>query len=94
MAKAFRTAPLQADSTVGLPILNSRERKAMRRLGVLVGRLDDNFIYEAAVEIGLDECIIEPERDGAMSFDLTPLQAVSLCAALSALVELRDSAGI
>ena len=99
MPKTYRTQPLavnslsvKGDSSYGLPVLQKRARVATRRLAEYVRRLDGDFIYEAAVEIGLDECLKMDDENKRITFDLTELQLISLSAALAALVELRDSA--
>ena len=95
MPKPYRINPLpKVSENYGLPILKERARVATKRLTQYVSRLDGDFIYEAAVEIGLDECLELDDANGKMTFDLTNLQAVALAAALGALVELRDSAKI
>lgn len=95
MSKPYRTQPLtKLDESAGLPILRKRHRIAMTKLGEYVNRLDADFIYEAAIEVGLDECIKIDQKRKSIAFDLTGLQCVSLVAALGALVELRDSAGL
>ena len=96
MPKTYRVNPLsvRANGSYGLPVLKQRTRVATKRLAEYVRRLDGDFIYEAAVEIGLDECLKLDESNGRITFDLTELQLISLSAALGALVELRDSAKV
>lgn len=95
MPKTYRDRPLpKIDDRHGLPILDERAERTGRALGRYVSRLDPDFIMEAAQEIGLDECIRYNKKRTGLIFDLTNLQAVALTAALAALVELRDSAGI
>ena len=96
MPKTYRVNPLsiRANGSYGLPILKKRARVATKRLAEYVRRLDGDFIYEAAVEIGLDECLQMDDENKRITFDLTELQLISLAAALGALVELRDSAKI
>ena len=98
MAKPFRDTPLvwrpedfAADDRVGLPILNSRINWAEERMPALVGRFDDEFILHVATEVGLDECVSYVPSGEMLQFDLTALQLVAFCAALSAVAELRDS---
>ena len=101
MPKTYRTQPLavnlksvKGDNSYGLPVLHKRARVATKRLAEYVRRLDGDFIYEAAVEIGLDECLQMDDENKRITFDLTELQLISLAAALGALVELRDSAKV
>lgn len=95
MAKTYRDAPKRKiDDSAGLLILNSRARKTRKRLAAYVARLDPDFIYEACVEIGLEEAVSIDDASGQISFDITNLQMVSLTAALAALVEVRNSAGL
>ena len=96
MPKPYRVNPIsvKGDSSYGLLILKKRARVATKQLAEYVRRLDGDFIYEAAVEIGLDECLQMDDENKRITFDLTELQLISLSAALGALVELRDSAKV
>ena len=93
MAKTQRSSPMKNYRTrvedKGHGVLNKRARIALKRLKHYVSLLDGDLVYEIAVEIGLDECMVTFEGEQAM-FDLTNLQPVSLTAALAAYVEYRD----
>ena len=97
MAKAYRATPFRGPHTIdvgegaGLPILKTRTRKAVQRLAFYVEKFNDDFIFEIAAEVGLDECLSYGEKEGQMVFDLTSLQAVALCSALAACWEIRGA---
>lgn len=92
VAKAYRQTPLiGADDSTGLPVQMQRQRKAGDLLARMVARFPDEFILHVATEVGLDECITYAEDGKSFIFDITPLQMVSLGAALAACAEYRDA---